>query len=78
MADRRAQVAVQTQKLAAGLAPSPQGGAFWTEKHAEEVRHQRAERVQRACAAVEEGAAEESAALGNDPRANADARRACR
>lgn len=75
LADRRAQVAGEAQKLAAGgLAPSPQGGAFWTEKHAEEVRHQHAERLQRACAAVEEGTAEESAALGDDPRARADAR----
>ena len=61
---------------AGGLAPSPQGGAFWTEKHAEEVQHQHAERLQRACAAVQEGTAEESAALRDDPRARADARRA--
>ena len=74
LANRRAQVAGEAQTLAAGgLAPSPQGGAFWTEKHAEEVRHQHAERLQRACAAVGGGAAEESAALGDDPRARAGA-----
>ena len=52
-------------------------GVFWTEKHDQEVRHQRAERVERACAAVEEGVAQEGVALGN-PRASADARKAFR
>ena len=78
LAHRLAQVAGETQKVAGeagGRRPSPHGGAFWTEKHDKEVRHQRAERVERACAAVEEGVAQEGVALGN-PRASADARKA--
>ncbi len=42
-----------------------QDDAAWTEKHEAEVQHQKAERERRACAAVEEGAAQSEAALGD-------------
>ena len=50
-------------------------GAWWTEKHEAEVQHQRREHHERACAAVEEGTACRTSALG-DPASAAAAMRA--
>ena len=45
--------------------------AAWTEKHEAEVQHQKEERHARACAAVEEGTAQRSVALGGPATAAA-------
>ena len=63
LAHRREQVADEAKKVVGGLSRSlRREPAIWAEKHEEEVRHQREERLERACAAVEEGEAAESVA----------------
>ena len=61
-----AKAALETPRI-----PPVDSTAAWTEKHATEVKHQKQERHLRACAAVEEGTAPRSMALGGRVAADA-------